>query len=75
MFEKLVKNTCYSKGYGFKSGLKIKSSKNTSSILRTVEKILEEKLEPLPEVKTASKDLSQFMENIIRVNEGLNEVS
>ncbi len=24
-FEKLVKNICYSKGYGFKSGLKIKS--------------------------------------------------
>ncbi len=38
-----MKDTCYSKGYGFKSGVKIKSSSNTASIFRTIEKLLEDK--------------------------------
>jgi len=36
LFEKLIKDTCYSKGYGFKSGLKIKNPNNAVPIFRTI---------------------------------------
>jgi hypothetical protein len=35
-FEELVKDICYEKGYGFKSGLKIKSAQNEAAIFRTI---------------------------------------
>ncbi len=54
LFDYLVKDICYSKGYGFKSGVKIKNSLNTASIFRTIEKLIEDKFYQLQSIKYCS---------------------
>lgn len=48
-----MKKICYEKGFGFKSGLKIKDSSHTASILRTIEKLVEDDLKDLKTKKIA----------------------
>jgi len=40
LFETLVKGICYKKGYGFKSGVKIKNPDHSIAIFRTIEKLV-----------------------------------
>ena len=47
---------CYEKGYGYKSGVKIKSAESKDSIFRTIEKLEEDEMKELSKIEMDGKE-------------------